>query len=140
MWGAYRFGSLAAAISYVKGQPLAVDAKVKSFGTANCGERVSVSFLLTNQSSERIRILGCRMGCSCTTPDNKMPFTLEAGAQSSFRISIVLDKPQFVNADLALYTSAPGQPELEVLVIGEITPKQPTGEAEASTAQGEGEG
>src|SRR5262245_7726451 len=60
VWAYAYFGSIQIAIRSVSGQPLAVDATTKSFGVARPGERVEVSFRLTNHGTRPIRIVGSK--------------------------------------------------------------------------------
>lgn len=128
VWAFVQFGSIQAAISVINGQPLTADATEKSFGIAQPGQHVALSFLLTNRGDTPIRVVGSRMICDCTMVDRR-PFRLEPGQSRPFRVTVDLPKePQVVHRSLTLYTNIPGQPELELAVAGRVAVASSSGQ------------
>ena len=125
------FGSLRTAFGYYfRGEVLFADATERSFGIVGPGERVPVSFRLTNRGAQRIRILGCRAQCSCAT-SNELPITLGPHEATDFYMTVytrAIDPTQMKRVDLldipvTLYTSIPGQSRFGLVIRGEVRAK-----------------
>jgi Protein of unknown function (DUF1573) len=115
-----RFGSIHKAIQYANGLRLSVDETTKSFGVAAPGQRLGVSFTLTNLGGEPIRVLGCQTDCSCVAVDAD-PFDLEAGRPRKFDISIEMPRHVGpVERPVIVFTNAPGQEQVKLVVVGRV--------------------
>lgn len=120
VWAVGRFDSIQGALKYASGETLLVDAATKTFGTREPGEKVNVAFKLINSGNAPIRIVGSRVGCSCTVPD-ELPFSLAAGERRLFQVSVSLPKePQGIQMPVTLFTNIAEQPELELTIVGEV--------------------
>jgi len=82
--GVYRFGSVPSAIAYVRGDRLIPDSYSKSFGAVDKAQRPQVEFSLSNWTSQRIRILGGDVSCSCLVTTD-LPLVIPAGGRATLR-------------------------------------------------------
>jgi len=115
------FGSLATAVQVLGGRPLVVDATTKSFGVAEPGQTVEVTFNLVNYGSQPCRVVGAWAGCACTVPQD-VPFSIAPGETGEFRVVIHLPDEE-VEGDsypITVYTNIPSQVELSLTVTGEV--------------------
>jgi len=120
VWATARFGSVRSAIRYANGETLTVDAKTKSFGVGTPNQRTEVVFKVTNLGTQPVRIVGGRSVCVCTVPDD-LPMSLRPRQSMPFRVRIRVptEVGGFANP-LTLFTNDPNQPELELMIIGEV--------------------
>lgn len=124
LWGIARFGSIAVAANVIAGYPLTVDEPTASVGIVPRGTVLDVPYVLRNHSSEPIRVIGCAIGCwgrVCTSPANEVPFVIGPGESSRFHVTLdfKLD-PGEVHSSFVIYTNIPGQPEVELGVVGSV--------------------
>ena len=122
--GAYRYGSVPAALAAARGRGLAVDAATKSVGLVEEGEQVTTDFTLTNVTTRPIRIVGSTSSCSCAVPGGEIPFEIPPGSSRPFQVLVVpqASPAQFLRS-VGLYTDFPGQNELVLNVKGEVRTK-----------------
>ena len=117
------FGSLATAVQVLGGRPLVVDATTKSFGVAEPGQTVEVTFNLVNYGSQPCRIVGATVGCACTVPQD-VPFSIAPGETKSLRMLINipddLKEGDDFPARLTLYTTIAAQPQLDFKIVGKV--------------------
>ena len=134
VWGLANFGSIRDAISYYfKGETLILDSTTKSFGVAAPGERVSISFKLTNRGKTSIRILGCYARCTCLVPGD-LPITLQSNEKRDFTVSISMPshdeararKSTHLELPFVLFTSSPTKSRVALSVSGEVRDKSAT--------------
>jgi len=115
------FGSLATAVQVLGGRPLVVDATTKSFGVAEPGQTVEVTFNLVNYGSQPCRVVGTRLTCGCTVPQ-EIPFSIGPGETGKFRVVIRLPD-EMVERDtnsVRVYTNIPSQVELRLTITGQV--------------------
>lgn len=119
-WALYSFGSIRAALAYLKGDRLIVRASSMSFGDVRRGERPVITFDIMNTSDRNITILGARTTCTCVFTDD-LPLTVLPGERRSISVGVKTGSREgSIQERVYLYTSFPGQPEVEVRIIGRV--------------------
>jgi hypothetical protein len=127
-WCWVGFGSIRGATGYyLRGQTLLADSTEKSFGVAAPGDRVRVTFKLTNCGPKPIRVLGCFSPCGCMVLDH-LPFTLDKNASREFGVSIEISKQErarsmYSRLEILLFTDNPSQSRIPLIVRGDVTVK-----------------
>lgn len=133
-----RYGSISAALGVWRGQGLQVDARIKSLGEVSAGQTFSVPFILTNLTSEPVRIVGSRTTCTCTVAEDLLPLDIAPGQRRPIRVSASprSQRPQF-RQSVQLYTDLPSQPQVTLVIVGTMkaVPSAPTAQ---EPARGEG--
>jgi len=111
-YGHARFGSIAAALSAMRGDSLLVDQPLKSLDDVRPGSRVEIRYVLTNVSNRPIRILGAATSCTCTMMEN-LPMSLAARESGSVTAMIRTrdDEPESAGS-IRLYTDDLKSPEI----------------------------
>jgi len=113
-------GSVKVATSYVRGEPLAVDAKVKSFGKSLPGQTQDVTFFVTNHGPDPFRVVGCRADCTCTAPKN-LPMSLSPGETKPLHFTVHTDEVKSdARISVTLYTTLATQRQVDLSIIGEV--------------------
>jgi Protein of unknown function (DUF1573) len=98
--------------------PLTVDSPHKSFGAARAGDRVQVSFNLTNLGTTAIRVLGSEVDCTCMIVDDRS-FTIAPGVSVPFRLRYeLLNNETDVKRKIRVFTNIATQPEVELTISG----------------------
>ena len=124
-WAAGGVTAIRTAYSHLRGETILVDSHAKSFGIVAPGDRVTVSFRLTNDGREPVRIVGCRAGCSCMVPDD-LPFAIGPKGSRDFAVSIKVPQKRGNGSVVArklaltLFTSNPAQLEIPLTMSGQI--------------------
>jgi hypothetical protein len=113
-YGHARFGSIAAALSAMRGDSLVVDQPLKSLDGVRPGSRVEIRYLVTNVSNRPIQILGAATSCTCTMMEN-IPMTLAASESKSVtaKVRTCEDEPESAGS-IRLYTDDLKSPELRL--------------------------
>jgi hypothetical protein len=111
-YGHARFGSIAAALSAMRGDSLLVDQPLKSLDGVRPGSRVEIRYLLTSVSNRPIRILGAATSCTCTMMEN-IPMTLASSESKSVTAKVRTreDEPESAGS-IRLYTDDLKSPEI----------------------------
>jgi len=113
-------GPLKVATNYVRGEALAVDAKVKSFGKSLPGQTQEVTFFVTNIGPDPFRIVGCRPDCTCTAPKN-LPMSLSPGETKPLHFTVHTDEVKSdARISITLYTTLATQRQVDLSIIGEV--------------------
>jgi hypothetical protein len=127
-WAFSRFGSIRATAGYYfRGESLAVDAPEKFAGLVAPGRPASVTFRLKNVGNRAIRVLGYHVPCSCIVAHG-VPFTLRSKQSWDLTVAVRHPRPQGsdrpgpreLKTELTLYTNAPGQSRLPLIIRGTI--------------------
>ena len=122
VYGLIEFGSVAAALAYVRGDRLIPDAYVKSFGDAPSGSQPKIRFVISNYSKIPHKILGIRSSCTCLVSDGDLPVIIPGGAHFGLRIGVRERLEQGpVSESFTLYTDHSTQPELVFRVSGRFS-------------------
>lgn len=121
------FSAIRMAYAYMRGETILVDSSTKSFGSAREGDRVSVSFGLTNGAGKPVRVVGCRAYCNCIVPDD-LPFTINPHERRNLTLSVRIPERgrssgtrQF-SQPVTLYTTNAAQIEIPLLIEGAVQP------------------
>lgn len=120
-----KFGSISAALSYVAGDRLVVDATIKSFGEAEPGATRSVAFELRNWSGRAVTLLGAKATCTCVVADTLPRRLAPAGAcplEVKLRTGWAIGE---FSQNLVLYTDHPDQPTVHLRIIGRVVASKP---------------
>ena len=121
LWAWLQHGSVSAALAYVKGDRLLVDVGAKTLAPMSPGEKKTVTFWVTNRSSEPITILGAKSSCTCTAAGD-LPLTIPAGATRPVAVGIHAGpKPAVLDGTLKLFTDHPSKPVLTLRVKSMIS-------------------
>ncbi|MGO9466796.1 MAG: DUF1573 domain-containing protein [Isosphaeraceae bacterium] len=114
------------AIRSIGRETISVDSRARSFGVVARGDRIAVSFKLTNHGRDPVRIVGCRAGCGCMLPED-LPFSIRPNGSRDFRVSIKFPPApaggpvvETRTYPLTLFTSNPDQFEIPLTVSGEV--------------------
>lgn len=84
--GTRRFGSLASALAYVRGDGLTPDVYARDFGTLSQSEPASVTFSLRNHTQRPITVLGAKPTCTCLVTSD-LPVVIPAGRAASLVVT-----------------------------------------------------
>jgi hypothetical protein len=85
--GWYRFGSLAHAKAYLRGERLLVADRARSLGDVPAGTTLTLQYAVTNLTGHPVRLLGAQPSCSCTMTGD-LPMTLAASETRSIPVAI----------------------------------------------------
>jgi hypothetical protein len=125
-----RFGTVSAALNYLSGQRLIVDENRRSFGTLEAGRERTVEFMVTNDTSKPVSLLGARVSCTCVSVED-LPRTLAPSARWPLRVTIRAGRRERdVSEGLWLYTDAENRPQIALQLTGRMSgvdPDQATG-------------
>jgi hypothetical protein len=100
---------------------LNVDPRVLPFERPEPGASVALSFRLTNAGLEPVRVVGMRVGCAGIPPDKDLPCLIEPGQTRTLSLKLqAFSEPEEGETQfpLYLYTTAPGQAEVELTLVG----------------------
>ena len=101
--------------------PLKVDTPVLYFDPPAPKTSVELSFRLTNSGPTPVRVVGMRFGCAANLPAEDLPCRIEPGQTKRFALTLrAFSEPETGEAEapLYLYTTAPGQVEVELTLVG----------------------
>ncbi len=130
-WASVHFGSIRAALDYVRGARVIVDANTQTFGSAHAGSVVFVPFKISNLSGRELTLLGAHSSCSCLIADG-FPMTLADTRTQVFRVQVRTKSREGPFAEtLFLFTDDKSRPRLALNVTGTVTAAN---EAESSQA------
>ncbi len=82
---------------------------------------VDLSFQLTNSGPKTIRVVGMRFGCAANLPAEELPCRIEPGQTKTLTLKILPSSETGTGETrfpLYLYTTAPGQAEVELTLVG----------------------
>lgn len=129
-YGKYRFGSVSAALAYLRGERLLVAKPTKSV-SAIAGDRIALQYLLTNWTDHPISLIGAASSCTCTALES-MPITLSAFESRlvSANVTIEPGKPDF-SGSIHLFTE--GLQSREVVLSYAVRVRSPRSPGEHRT-------
>jgi len=82
---------------------------------------VDLSFQLTNSGPKPVRVAGMRFGCAAILPAEDLPCRVEAGQTKRLALKLLASletKTGEIRSPLYLYTTAAGQAEVELTLVG----------------------
>jgi len=83
---------------------------------------VDVSFQLTNSGTKPVRVVGMRFGCAAILPAEDLPCRMEPGQTRRLTLQLrASSETGDTKSPLYLYTTAPGQAEVELTLVGRST-------------------
>jgi hypothetical protein len=98
---------------------LIVDKPLVYFDRPAPNASADVSFQLTNAGAKPARVVGMRIGCASNLPTNDLPCQIEAGGIKRLALKLLAtSEPGETRSTLYLYTTAPGQAEVELTLVG----------------------
>ena len=65
-YGRHRFGSMSAALAYLRGDRLLVDESSRTIDDVQSGSEIVVRYGFTNWAAHPVKLLGMSSSCSCT--------------------------------------------------------------------------
>jgi len=114
-WAESRFGSVRCAIIYLQGERFMVVHPLIAIPQANPGTSYDVPFLLRNDSTAPIQIVGCSSTCGCVAVRN-LPFTMEPASTSEFWVRVKPADRFPKRVGLRVFTDSPNLPVLGLTV------------------------
>jgi hypothetical protein len=100
---------------------LIVHTPVISYNRPALKGSVDISIQLTNSGNEPVRVVGMRFGCAAILPAEDLPCRIEPGQDKTFIVKLLASSETETGetrAPLYLYTTAPGQSEIELTLVG----------------------
>jgi len=80
---------------------------------------VDLSFRLTNSGPKPVRVVGMRFGCAAILPAEDLPCRIEPGQTKRLTLKLLASSETGdTKSPLYLYTTAPGQAEVELTLVG----------------------
>jgi hypothetical protein len=82
---------------------------------------VDLSFQLTNSGSKAVRVVGMRFGCAAILPAEELPCRIEPGQTKRLTLKLQASSETGTGETrfpLYLYTTAPGQAQVELTLVG----------------------
>ena len=82
---------------------------------------VELSFRLTNSGHTPVRVVGMRFGCAANLPAEDLPCRIEPGQTKALTLKLLPSSETGsgeTRFPLYLYTTAPGQAEVELTLVG----------------------
>jgi hypothetical protein len=120
-WAIHRFGSLSKAASYLAGERLLADSRIKTIGTVEVGWRGRVGFSVKNVSNDPVTIFGARSSCTCAVVDAELPVSLPPGHAYTLNVNLnPYAKPYEFSEKIDLFTSCKSQSILTLRVTGRV--------------------
>jgi hypothetical protein len=117
-WGVQRFGSIAAAMAYIRGDELFAVERVASFGTLAPGESRRLAFRLINTSHRSIRVVGARPSCSCMTVEG-IPLVIPPSERANLTVLVRSNgRAGSIDGSMILITNSPRTPLIELGITG----------------------
>lgn len=117
-YGRYRFGSVSAALTYLKGRRIHIDQETKSFGDCLTGGISSVQYSVRNISGRKVRLFGVRTSCSCALVGD-LPKVIENNQAITVKVLIAAPrKPADISGSVDIYTDLPQHPALKLGYTG----------------------
>ena len=84
--GIRQFGSVSAALAYLRGDGLIPDVYTRSFGIVDKNERPTIEFSLTNYTEQPIKVVGSNSSCTCLVTSD-LPMVVPPHARSTLRVA-----------------------------------------------------
>lgn len=116
------FGSLQNGILVLKGESILIEPRLIKVSDIGSDENIFIPLKITNIGYSKVRFTGSQSSCSCTTPDDVLPFDLDPGVSRSIKVSV---KSPVTSADLStfkqylrFFTDIPNQPYILITVEG----------------------
>lgn len=126
-YGVFRFGSIAAAISYVGGARVLVDDDLKDLGDVRVGDSSTLSFGLKNLTGHPVTIQGAQSSCTCAVIDG-LPCSIEPGGVNYLLVKVTASSGrQYINGTLSVYTDDSGTPVIHLRYKGRVVVPEATG-------------
>jgi hypothetical protein len=120
--GYARFGSLSAALAAARGERVHVPEKTKVLGNVISGSQSTVSWQVTNVSSNPIGLIGSLTSCTCTSLD-KLPPVLQPRESAVIKATILIPKVgRSMSGSIKLFTDEPSQREVILSYSGRLVP------------------
>lgn len=120
IWAYLTFGSIYAAVGFLRGDGLAADTATQSFGVAKPGSTSEMIFNIRNITRQPITILGAATSCNCLVVDS-LPKKLGAGETYPLKVRIRIGpKLGDFHQDMELFTDYPTQPSMPLELTGII--------------------
>ena len=121
-YGRHRFGSMSAALAYLRGERLLVDESSKTIDDVRSGSEIVVRYGFTNWAAHPVKLLGMSSSCSCTVVED-LPMTLAASETKAVSVKIKVDegRPDFTGS-IRVFTDDPRSPEIILSYSLRITP------------------
>jgi hypothetical protein len=118
--GSLEFGSLSAALRFLRGERLLADASSKDVGTIPAGETREIEFHLTNVTDHPLTVVGFKSSCGCASA-TRLPMTIAPGATAPLAVSVRASaRLASISTSVRLYTDDPGVRDPILYLTGQI--------------------
>ncbi len=116
------FGGALLLLAFRSNAPIQVEPAAFGLGTVASGETRPATYRLSNRGRSRVHILGARVSCGETGcaagPPANLPLEIPPGETREVAISFRTHKPGRFSYAFQLFSDAPGQSEIELLIEG----------------------
>lgn len=113
-WGSFRFGSIPAAMAYVRGERLLVDRPFRHLGDIPVGAIYDFGYTFTNMTGRSLRLLGTTTSCQCMTSEG-LPLTLRASESKTIWFKLATpEREQEVRGETKIFTDDSRYPEVHL--------------------------
>ncbi len=121
VWASATLGSVGAALAYLGGERILVDAYSKSFGTIGLGAERTITFVITNATDRPVKLVGAMTSCTCLRAV-ELPITVspKGGSRAVRFIYRGAQKPVQVLEKLRIFTDHPLHRWVDVTVKGSV--------------------
>jgi len=111
---AFRFGSLANALAFVRGERLLLSRPAMGPADASTDGRITLRYEITNLTGRPIQLVGSRSSCSCTVVGD-LPATIADRETFAIPIGVTLpEPPKRASGTVTLFTGDPEYPEVKL--------------------------
>lgn len=115
-----KFGSIAVALAYVRGDEAVVVPASSDFGRLSIGETAALSYRLTNLSDRPIRLMGSQSSCDCTLLAG-LPRTVNSGDSLDLKATLRTSKETgVVTGRIRVFTDSNAQSEVVLAYTGSV--------------------
>jgi hypothetical protein len=115
------FGSLPAALAYLRGERIWVEPRLLDVGEGVAGDVRKVPIELTNWTNRRIRLIGGTADCSCTLLED-LPVTIPPNETRSVAVSVRLSgAPGIISRKAGFLVEQDGVKRVNFFITGRIT-------------------
>jgi len=113
-YGRYRFGSVPAALAYLRGERLLIDEPLQSISGVHPGSQIVVPYALTNLTGRPVKLVGMATSCSCSVIE-ELPIAIAAAETRMVAVTIkIAENRSDFSGSLQLFTDDPHSPEIDL--------------------------
>ncbi len=116
------FGSVPAAVAYLRGEHVSIEPRLVDVGEGKTGEKREVTVRLTNWTDKPVRVFGGTRDCSCTVL-NDLPLIIEPRETRSVSVTLAMNGAAGVlNRKAGFLLDEEGFKQVKFAITGRILP------------------